>query len=111
MGLSVASANLMAPNPLPLNAWSHVAATYEGTVMALYVNGVQVASQAQSGAVATSTDPLTIGGNSSGEDFAGIIDEVRIYSRALSANEIQSDMTKSVSVRPLPPTGLRVVGP
>src|SRR2546422_5448745 len=39
---------------------------------------------------------LRIGGNSvSGEYFRGVIDEVRIYNRALAASEIQTDMSRS----------------
>jgi hypothetical protein len=45
----------------------------------------------------TSTLPLRIGGNAIwGEYFAGVIDEVRIYYRALTAAEIAADMTKPV---------------
>ena len=47
----------------------------------------------------SSTQPLRIGGNQVwGEYFAGLIDEVRIYNRALSAAEIQTDMNTPVSV-------------
>jgi hypothetical protein len=79
--------------PLTANTWTHLAGTYDGATMRLYVNGVQVASRAQTGAIATSTNPLQIGGDSiHGQYFAGRIDEVRVYNRALSAAEIQSDM-------------------
>ncbi|HEU5313486.1 MAG TPA: LamG domain-containing protein [Candidatus Udaeobacter sp.] len=79
------------------NTWAHLAATYDGATMRLYVNGVQVASRAQTGAIATSTNPLQIGGDSIyGQYFAGRIDEVRIYNRALSAAQIQSDMNTSL---------------
>ena len=44
-----------------------------------------------------SSGVLRIGGNSVwGEYFAGLIDNVRVYSRALSASEIQSDMNTRV---------------
>jgi concanavalin A-like lectin/glucanase superfamily protein len=59
---------------------------------------VQAASKAVSGAIKTSTGALRIGGNSIwGEYFSGLIDEVRLYNRALSATEIQADMARPVS--------------
>ena len=77
---------------LPLNVWSHVAATYDGTHLDLYVNGSLVASHAVSGSVFTSARALVIGGNRIwSEWFKGSIDEVRVYDRALSALEIQAD--------------------
>jgi glucose/arabinose dehydrogenase len=82
---------------VPLNTWTHLATTYDGAALKLYVNGTQVASKAQTGAIPASTGPLRIGGNSIwGEFFAGLIDEVRIYPRALTAGEIQADMTTPV---------------
>ena len=86
------------PASLPLNTWSHVATTWNGAMLRMFVNGVQVASKAVSGPLLTSTQPLRIGGNSTwGEYFAGKIDEVRIYNRALSAAEIQADMNTPIS--------------
>ena len=78
---------------MPLNAWTHVALTYDGTTMQLYVNGVLAASQARTGSIQASSNPLWIGGNSPyGEYFQGLIDEIRIYNRALTQAEIQADM-------------------
>ena len=82
---------------LPLNTWSHLAATYGGGTLRLYVNGVQVATRAQTGNVATSAAPLRFGGNNVwGEWFAGRIDEVRVYDRALTAAQIAADMAAGV---------------
>jgi glucose/arabinose dehydrogenase/PKD repeat protein len=79
--------------PLPANTWTHVAGTYDGAVLRLFINGVQAASQSIAGAISVSTGPLRIGGNSIwGEFFQGRIDDVRIYNRALTQGEIQSDM-------------------
>ena len=62
--------------------------------LGLYVNGVQVASKAASGTIQSSSSPLWIGGNQPyGEYFHGLIDDVRVYNRALSQAEIQTDMT------------------
>jgi hypothetical protein len=81
-----------------LNAWTHLAATYDGTTLRLYVNGVQAASKAVTGAIKTSNGVLRIGGNSIwGEWFAGLIDEVRVYNKALTAAQIQADMTTPIS--------------
>jgi hypothetical protein len=82
------------PSANPVNTWTHVALTYNGTTLQLYVNGIQVSSKAMSGAIQTNSSPLRIGGNSPyGEYFNGRIDEVRIYNRALSQAEIQTDMS------------------
>ncbi|MBE2295870.1 MAG: hypothetical protein IAF00_13015 [Phycisphaerales bacterium] len=73
--------------------WAHLAATYDGTTQRFYVNGSEVAHRRISGFIETSNGVLRIGGNSIwGEYFNGYIDEVRIYNRALSVGEIQSDM-------------------
>ena len=82
---------------LPLNSWSHVAMTFGGGWLRLYVNGAQVASFAGNGNIRTSTDPVTIGGSSVwGRWFSGLIDEVRIYNRALSQSEIQAGMNRRI---------------
>jgi hypothetical protein len=81
------------PAALRTNTWSHLALTYDGAMLRLYVNGVPVSSSARTGALATTTNPLQIGGDSVyGQYFQGLIDEVRVYSRALSQTEIQQDM-------------------
>lgn len=83
--------------PLPANTWTHLAATYDGKAQRLYVNGVLVASRAQTGKILASTGALRIGGNGLwGEYFTGRIDEVRVYNRALTASEIATDMQTKV---------------
>lgn len=66
--------------------------------MRLYVNGVQVASKSQTGVLATSPNPLQIGGDSLyGQYFAGRIDEVRVYKVALTQAQVQADMSKVIT--------------
>ena len=68
--------------PLVANTWSHLAVTYDGATLILYVNGVQVASLSQSGNIGASTSPLQIGGDTVySQFFAGTIDEVRVYNQ------------------------------
>ena len=84
-----------ASTALPVNAWSHLATTYDGATLRLYVNGSQAASLAAGGAMAISTGPLKLGGNAVwGEWFAGQLDDVRVYNRALSTAEIQGDLAR-----------------
>ena len=83
---------------LAANTWSYLAATYDGATLRLYVNGAEVSSQAQTGNIATSTNPLQIGGDSIyGQYFQGLIDDVRIYNTALTQSQIQTDMNTPVT--------------
>jgi hypothetical protein len=99
--IGTASQGVAATPSLPLNTWTHLAATYNGSTVTLYRNGTAVASQARTGSIASSTRPVRIGGNTIwGEYFAGMIDEVRIYNRALSAAEITTDMNAGSAPQP-----------
>jgi hypothetical protein len=81
------------PAALLAGVWSHLAVTYDGAALRLYVNGTLVRTTAVTGAIGTSNNPLRIGGNNVwGEWFAGTIDELNVYNRALTAAEIAVDM-------------------
>ncbi len=76
---------------LPANgqAWVHLAGTYDGQRMRIYVNGVEQGSVAGPASIATNSLPLVIGAEPGGvRPFKGAIDEVRLYDRALSATEV-----------------------
>ncbi len=103
--VNTGGADTSAPGASGLSAdtWTHLAATYDGAGLQLYVNGNQVSSQAVAGIPVASASPLRIGGNSVwGEYFAGLIDEVRVYNRALSAAEIQADLGNSIAASTSP---------
>jgi hypothetical protein len=73
-------------------------ATYDRQTLRIYVNGVQVASRAYTSNIQVSTGALRIGGNSIwGEYFNGVIDELRVYNRALTATDIQGNMATAVA--------------
>jgi hypothetical protein len=88
--VNVASAS----GSLSTTVWSHVAFTYDGATAKEWLNGVVVASSSQTGSVKSSTGLLGIGGHSfwGGEWFAGKLDDVRIYSIALTQAQIQTAM-------------------
>jgi Concanavalin A-like lectin/glucanases superfamily/Bacterial Ig-like domain/Bacterial Ig domain len=77
--------------------WQHLAATFDGATARFYVDGVETASRAFTGNVGDSnTWRVGAYGPGPGGFFDGLVDEVRVYNRALSAAEIQSDMDTGV---------------
>ena len=81
---------LVSPAGLPLNKWSHITATYDGSVKQLYVNGTLVASQPYAGGLCKNASPVSIGTKVAGyASFIGQMDEVEIYPTALDAGTIQ----------------------
>lgn len=77
--------------PYTVGQWTHLVATWDGTTATLYVNGVNVGSQANTYAANTDA-PLTIGAygaNNPGDNpYTGYVDEVAWYSNALSAGQV-----------------------
>ncbi len=82
---------LIASSPLRENGWVAIALTYDGSSMALYIDGQQATLRTGlSGSVQPNSYPVTIGASPRDDRyFYGSIDEVRIYSRALGQTEIQ----------------------
>ncbi len=77
--------------------WHHAVSTYDGTNMRVYVDGVLKQTCAATGSINISGGGIEIGSfASTGYPFKGVIDEVRIYNRALSLSEI-SDLYKAGS--------------
>jgi hypothetical protein len=87
----------MGTSIVPLNAWTNLATTYDGQAVRLYVNGALVQTVEVFGDMHNSGEALRMGGNGVwGEFFSGLIDEVRIYNRPLSTEEIHADMQTPV---------------
>jgi hypothetical protein len=83
---------ISSPVSLYMNGWIFVAATYDGNLMCLYINGVLAAQTNTSGSIGINSHGVGIGsGNAAGgtDYFKGYIDDVRIYNRALNQSEIQ----------------------
>jgi Concanavalin A-like lectin/glucanases superfamily len=117
---TVRSVNLNGVWDVQSNRWYHVAATYDGAVGKVYIGGVLKGSQSftrnqEPSNSLTDVPPLTIGGELLGyisggwysadgfplrgntHPFFGKIDEVRIWARALSQDEIRAGMTNSLA--------------
>jgi hypothetical protein len=80
----------MAGGNITKNEWAHLVVTYDGTTSYFYANGVQTWSSPGTPNPNTS-GPLCIGGNSTSGDqfFDGNVDEVAIYTNALTADQIK----------------------
>lgn len=83
---------------LVVGTWVHVAVTFDGSIIRLYVNGSQVVTSAVSGTLSPG-DRLTIAGTdpSNTYDSDVIIDDARIFGSALTATEVLSAMSMPVS--------------
>jgi hypothetical protein len=81
--------------PIPERKWTHVAATYDGAALSIYINGVLDHQMPLSGITCANAEPLIVGAKvmpSAGISeayFDGRIDDVRIYRRALSPSAIR----------------------
>jgi|GEM_PF-2916928 len=95
------STTLMASTgPLSDNTWYHVAATYDGSTMKLFLNGTEVGSTPKTGALTTnSAISAYIGGNPPGIDnpWRGAIDEVRIWNTARTQAQLQANSNVELS--------------
>lgn len=96
--------SMFAPTKIQPNVWTHVAATYDGSFMRLYINGSLDASAAQSGQMTDSGDPLYISSNrGTGIYFDGLIDEVYVYDKALTSQEVLQ-LYNAANTDTVPPT-------
>ncbi len=76
-----------------LNQWNHVAATYDGFFMRVYLNGVLAGSLEVSGVYTGNNSDMILGNlTSKTQYYKGSVDELRIWSRALSQCEIINNM-------------------
>jgi len=73
----------------------HVVGTYDGTTQRLYVNGVQVAAAAFSGALNANTKSLVLGSwDTAGEFLSARIDEVAVYARSLTPTQVANHFNR-----------------
>ena len=78
-------------DPLPIDAWSHVAAAYDGTNVLFYVDGALVGTAAYDQPLTSSAERLCLGRLSDSvarDAFYGGLDELRLYNRALTGDDI-----------------------
>lgn len=84
-GISGPDIGVCDPTPLQTTGWTHLAVTYDGSLLRLYKQGTLIQSQPQSGIMEPSTGILRIASSQFDELFQGKIDEVRVYNYAIPA--------------------------
>jgi hypothetical protein len=98
------SGNLHGPyrmTPTP-GVWTHVAFTYDGATVKGYLNGVQELSAGDVASLQARGNSLRLGVDGTYQQFFdGSLDDLRIYSRALTASEVQSAMQTPVGAGPV----------
>ncbi|MDD5599951.1 MAG: hypothetical protein PHV82_18550, partial [Victivallaceae bacterium] len=86
------------PAPAPTDAWTHFAFTFDGRERKFYIDGVKCRIQGKNwykGTAGVNAQDIYIGNTKSGKrGFKGIIDEIKIYSRALSEEEIADEVDR-----------------
>jgi hypothetical protein len=78
--------------PLKLKQWHNLAVTYDSATLRVYVDGAEVAAKAVNQKRQAGTAPLAIGRRQDGfanSAFRGLIDEVRVYNRAMDAAQVK----------------------
>ncbi len=82
----------------------HIVGTYDGGMQRLYINGVQVASGAFSGALNANVTPIILGSwNGTSEFLSGAIDEAAVYAKVLIPDQVANHYAKGTGAAPPPP--------
>ena len=83
---------------LTVGRWTHLALTYDGANLRFYVDGALTGATPTTGSIASSATALTIGSDPFyGQYYNGLIDEIRIYSTALTQAQVQYDMETPIT--------------
>ncbi|MCK4850229.1 MAG: choice-of-anchor C family protein [Phycisphaerae bacterium] len=86
------------PSSIQVGNWHHAVGTYDGSKMVVYVDGVEMGRYLYTTNITPSSSPLHIGQwRGYGERFHGVIGNVAIYDRALSAGEVQENYQNGLS--------------
>jgi hypothetical protein len=100
-GTGIGWQEVVVPNVLQTQTWHHVAATFDGSVMRLYVNGMQVGTTNYTGSISSGTYDLNIGRIpytlTGPRHFSGELDEIRVWRTALSQSTIRDWMCRKVT--------------
>ena len=78
------------------NTWTHLAATYDGSVLRLYRNGAQIATANRTGSITTATARSASAATTSGLSGWRASDNITVYDKVLTTAQIPADLNKPV---------------
>lgn len=84
---------------IPADRWTHLAFTYDGNEIAIYINGEKNGSASPGGDVEGNALPFVVGANTgkNGQFFSGAIDDIRLWQDGRELIEIRNNLYKSLS--------------
>ena len=97
---------------VPLNQWTHVAATYDGANAVVYINGEVDTIVPQSGTLLSNDNPVYIGGSQFWVPRFpdGLMDDAALFNVALTQDDIRSLMTSGLAAAIAPPSAVSFAG-
>lgn len=107
---------VVSPTPIALNEWHHIAATYDGTTIELYQDGLLAAQLAVSGTIQSDPTSMTSFGcklvdGTCNYRFTGSVDEVELFNRVLAPEEIAAIFSAGAAGKCKPTESLPVLSP
>jgi hypothetical protein len=90
--LDTSSRAITQPGDYPMGEWYHMAGTFDGESLTIYINGEEKAqAPAPTDTIPDTAEPLQVGNR-----LAGVLDDFVMYSRALTADEIKAIMEGNI---------------
>lgn len=90
--------NVTGTSTIPVGTWTHIAGTWDGTTMKVFVNGILEGSLPTTGAFPTVSNSVRVGGSINGSEYMdGLIDDVRIWNIARTDADIKAFMSACLS--------------
>lgn len=80
---------------MQLDTWYHVIGSHNGITARLYINGKIIRQSSSYDSISVASNDWRIGSHGSSYFFHGLIDDVRVYSTALTSEEIQKIYTET----------------
>ena len=98
------STSIVSTNEVSINEWEHIAATYDGSTMKLYVDGILKSNANYDAGIYNTSEKLFLGRNVGYSSLNGLLDDIKIYDYARTEEEIRLDYNAGMAAH-LGPSG------